>query len=319
MEGSCGIRPNRGRQTPNPPRNEVLAELAACQHGVFALWQLPELGIRPSTVRSRVARRALHRVHPDVVSVGHPLLLTRAGRFMAAVLACGDGAALSHRSAACHRGLRADNRSTIDVTSPKSRGRGIDAISAHSGATLLPRDVEIVDGIPCTTLARTLLDLAEVVSRRSLERAIDRAEILRSLDMRPINDILARAHGRKGATTLRTLLSEMQLGSTTTRSELEERFLTICRAINRPPDGVNAWLPYPGGGGAEADFLWRGQRLIVEVDGRETHGTPQAFEHDRRRDQRLNLIGWRVVRFTWRQVEHEAATVAATLAALLER
>ena len=139
MEGSGGIRPNTGRETPDPPRNGVLAELAACQHGVFAVWQLPQLGITPSTVRSRVARGALHGVRPDVVSVGHPRLLSRAGRFMAAVLACGDGAALSHRSAACHRGLRDDNRATIDVTSPKRRGRDIDAITAHSGATLLDR------------------------------------------------------------------------------------------------------------------------------------------------------------------------------------
>ncbi|HTN23662.1 MAG TPA: DUF559 domain-containing protein [Solirubrobacteraceae bacterium] len=236
---------------------------------------------------------------------------------MAAVLACGDGAALSCRSAACHRGLRDDNRSTIDVTSPNRRGRGIDGITVHSGATLLPEDVETVDGIPCTTLARTLLDLAEVVTTRSLERAIDRAEILRVLDMRPIDNVLRRANGRRGAATLKAVLSAMQFQSTTTRSELEELFLHICRTIDRPPDGVNVWIPYPDGGGAEADFVWREQRLIVEVDGRETHGTPQAFESDRRRDQRLTVLGWSVVRFTWRQVEFEPAIVAATLQALL--
>ena len=285
---------------------------------MIALDQLVEQGLSRSAVRSRVTAGGLHRVHTGVFSLVPTWLLTRAGHFMAAVLACGDGAALSHRSVARHRGLRDDNRSTIDVTSPTRRGQGIDGITAHSGATLLARDVEIVDGIPCTTLARTLLDIADVVSRRGLERAVDRAETLRVLDMRPIDDVLARANGRRGAATLRAVLSAMQFQSTTTRSHLEELFLTICGAIDRPPDGVNVWIPYPEGGGAEADFLWRAERLIVEVDGRDVHTTHHAFEHDRRRDQRLNLLGWRVVRFTWRQAEHEPATVAATLRALLE-
>jgi hypothetical protein len=214
-------------------------------------------------------------------------------------------------------GLRGDNRSTIDVTSPSRRGRTIPGIDVHRGGTLLPRDVETVDAVPCTTLARTLLDLSEVVTTRQLERAIEQAEVLRVLDVHAIDDVLARANGRRGATILKTLLSEMQLGSTITRNDLEEAFLTICRDITRPPEQVNAWIPYPDGGGAEADFLWRAQRLIVEVDGRDVHTTRRAFEHDRRRDQRLTMLGWRVVRFTWRQVLHAPATVGATVKALL--
>lgn len=318
MEGSGPERRHSGRFGPDPPLEARIAEEMRCQHGVAALGQLVEIGLSPSAVRTRVAVGRLHPVHRGVVSVCHPQLLTRSGRFMAAVLACGPGAALSHRSAACHRGVRDDNRATIDVTSPHRAGRKREGITAHSGATLLPRDVEIVDGIPCTTLARTLLDLAEVVTTRSLERAIDRAEILRVLDMRPIDDVLERATGRRGAATLQAVLSAMQFQSTTTRSELEELFLAICRAIARPPDAVNVWIPYPDGGGAEADFVWRDQRLIVEVDGRDVHTTHHAFEHDRRRDQRLTLLGWRVVRFTWRQVEQEPQAVAATLRALLD-
>jgi hypothetical protein len=109
----------------------------------------------------------------------------------------------------------------------------------------------------------------------------------------------------------------MQLGSTITRNELEERFLDICRQANLPPDATNAWIPFPDGAGAEADFVWRDRRLIIEVDGRDVHTTRRAFEHDRRRDQRLSMLGWRVVRFTWRQVLCEPAAVAATVAALL--
>jgi predicted transcriptional regulator of viral defense system len=150
---------------------------------------------------------------------------------MAAVLACGPGAVLSHRSAACHLGLRDDNRATIDVASPNRKGRRVAGITVHSGATLLPTDVINVDGIPTTTLARTLLDLAEVLPARQLERAIDRAEVLRLLDMRAIEDVLRRANGRRGANRLRALLSEMQVGSTLTRSELEE---PSCRS-HAPP------------------------------------------------------------------------------------
>lgn len=258
----------------------------------------------------------LHRVYRGVYAVGHPLL-RREGRWTAAVLASGPGASLSYRSGAANLGLRDDNRSTIDVTSPNRTGRRIPGITVHSGATLLARDVETVDGIPTTTVARTLLDLAEAISTRQLERAIERAEILRVLDMRAIDDVLSRANGRRGAAKLTALLSEMQLGSTVTRNDLEEAFLTLCRAASLPPDAVNAWIPYPEGGGAEADFRWRAQHLIVEVDGRDVHTTRHAFEHDRRRDQRLTLLGWRVVRFTWRQVLHDAPTVAATVRALL--
>lgn len=286
------------------------------QHGVVSNEQLAALGLNSRGVAHRVRRGALHRIYNGVSAVGHPLL-TRKGRFMAAVLACGVGSALSHRSAGCHRGLRDDNRALIDVTSTTRRGRTIDGITAHSGATLLPRDVEIVDGIPCSTIARTLLDLADVINRRALERAIDRAEILRVFNMRDLTDVLDRAHGRRGATRLRTLLSEMQPGTTTTRSELEEAFLRICRQAQTPPDATNVWIPYPDGGGAEADFLWRTRNLIVEVDGRETHATHHAFEQDRYRDQRLILLGWRVVRFSRRQVLYGADDVAATVATLL--
>ncbi|MEA2156826.1 MAG: hypothetical protein QOE11_2966 [Solirubrobacteraceae bacterium] len=316
MEGSGAKRRHGRRFPPNPSIDREIAALAARQHGAVALRQLTDLGLADSTVRTRVARGRLHRVHHGVYAVGHPLL-TYAGRCMAAVLACGPGAALSHRSAACHLGLRDDNRRTIDVTSPKRTGRMLDGITAHRGGTLTSGDIAAVDGIPTTTLARTLLDLAEVVPRRQVERAIDRAEILRVLDAKAIGDVLERANGRRGATILQGVLEEIQLGSTITRNDLEEAFLQICRDAGRPPDAANAWIPYPGGGGAEADFLWRAQRLIVEVDGRDVHTTRRAFEHDRRRDQRLMTLGWRVVRFTWRQVLHERRTVAATIQTLL--
>lgn len=116
---------------------------------------------------------------------------------------------------------------------------------------------------------------------------------------------------------MRAVLADHHPSSTVTRNELEEAFLAICRAIGLAPDAVNQWIAYPDGSGAEADFLWRRQRLIAEADGRDPHTTRRAFESDRRRDQRLMLLGWRVVRFTWRQVRFEPAHVASTLRGLL--
>jgi predicted transcriptional regulator of viral defense system len=316
MDGSCAKRPHQGRNSQSPPRDATISELALTQHGVVGLPQLVERGLTASAVRNRVASGRLHRVHRGVFAVGHARL-TRNGRFMAAVLACGEGAVASHRAAATLLDLRMRGRADVDVTSPGSKGRGRAGIRAHSAATLSAQDVTVIAGVPCTTLARTLLDVAEEAPRRELERGVDRAEMLRLLDMRPIDDVLARAGGRRGAAALRAVLSEIHLGTTLTRSELEERFLEICRSAGLRPDGVNAWIAYHDGGGAEADFLWREQRLIVEVDGRDVHTTRRAFEHDRRRDQALMLLGWRVVRFTWRQVLFEPAYVAATLRRLL--
>jgi hypothetical protein len=239
------------------------------------------------------------------------------GLIMAATLACADGTGASHRSASLLRGLGGPRRSWIDVTTPGRRGRRRGAIHIHDGLTLTAADVTVVDRIPCTTLARTLLDIAEGGTRREVERALDRAEQARELDIRAIDDVLDRAAGRRGAKLLRAVLAEHRAGSTLTRNELEEAFLRIARAVGRPPDAVNEWIAFPAGSGAQADFLWRAARLIVEVDGRDPHTTRRAFDADRRRDQQLMLLGWRVVRFTWRQVMFEAAYVARTVRQLL--
>ncbi len=236
---------------------------------------------------------------------------------MAATLACRPGTVASNRAASALFELRLAQRAWVDVTTPGVRGHRRAGIRVHSGVTLTAADVTVIDNIPCTTLARTLLDVAEDATRREVERALDRAEQQQILDMRAIDDVLARADGRRGAKLLRAVLAEHRVGSTLTRSELEEAFLAICRAAGLPPDAVNAWIPFADGGGAEGDFVWRERRLIVEVDGRSVHATRRAFQSDRRRDQRLMLLGWRVVRFTWQQVTNEPAYVAATLRGLL--
>ena len=281
----------------------------------MALWQLLERGLSASAVRSRVAAGRLHRIHAGVYAVGHAPL-TRNARYMAAVLACGWQAALSHRSAAALRGLRATSRESIDVTTSGRGGRRRKGIDAHASTTLLERDVEEVDGIRCTTVARTLLDLAAVLPRREVERAFDQAEVLQVLDARQIQDVLERTHGHRGNAVLRAVLAEHAPASTVTRNELEERFLAICRAAGLPQPEVNAWIPLEPTG-CQADFLWRDLATIAETDGRSVHATRRAFESDRRRDQRLMLAGYRVVRFPWRQVMETPREVAATLRGLL--
>jgi predicted transcriptional regulator of viral defense system len=293
----------------------LIAELALSQHGVVTLSQLIELGLTARAVGYRVAAGRLYRVHDGVFAVGYPRL-TREGHYMAAVLACGTDSGLSHRSAADLRGMRRSSRKAIDVISSGRSGRRRAGIDAHTSSTLLPRDIVKVDGIPCTTVARTLLDLAAVLPRREVERAFDQAEVLEVLDARQIDDVLARAGGHRGAGVLRTVLNEHSPGSTLTRNRLEEAFLEICDNAGLPRPEVNVWIALEPTG-CEADFLWRAQGLIAETDGGAAHGTRRAFVKDRRRDQRLMLAGFRVVRFPWQQVFDEPRTVEATVRELL--
>lgn len=315
MEGSCDSRACTARNSQDPLDRSV-AGLALRQHGVVSGWQLAELGLSANAARKRVASGRLHRLHRGVFAVGHALL-TQRGRFMAAVLACGPEAWASHYCSGVLLELGLGVRRLIDVTTRGAHGRTLRGIRAHRSATLTEDDVHVIDGIPCTTLARTLLDIAEDGTRREVERALDRAELACILDMRAIDDVLSRANGRRGAKLLCAVLEEHRVSSTLTRNSLEEAFLAIARAALLPPDTVNEWIAFPDGGGAEADFVYRAKRLIVETDGRDPHTVRRAFTSDRIRDQRLMLLGWRVVRFPWQQVMLEPAEVAATLRRLL--
>jgi putative AbiEi antitoxin of type IV toxin-antitoxin system/uncharacterized protein DUF559 len=299
-----------------PARDIGLAELAARQHAVVAMTQLRWLGLSGRAVRDRVASGRLHRVHRGVYSVGHRLLSER-GRWMAAVLACGPKAVLSHRSAAALWGLRPDARATSEVSLPSKSARPRAGIDVHVSSTLRPEDLAVRERIPCTSVARTLVDLGDVVGRREVERAVEQAEVLRSFDLRAIEDALGRAGPRRGAGVLRAVIGEWA-GNTATASELEERFLTLCSNAALPQPEVNAWLTLDDGA-IKADFLWRAARLVAETDGRAAHATTHAFERDRLRDQRLALADYRVLRFTWRQVTRQPKLVAATVGALLGR
>ena len=269
------------------------------------------MGLTASGVRKRITRGRMHRVHRGVYAVGHPILSVK-GRWLAAVLACGPEAALSHRDAAAHRGLlHVGARVRIDVLSPSGAGRGRPGIEVHRGP-LPEQDRTVLDGIPVTSLARTLLDLAEVIDRRGLERALDRAEQLRLLDMNAIDDVLQGAHGRHGATWLEAVLATHTPGSTLTRSEFEERLLAFIDHHHLPRPQVNQWIALDDNTGYEADLLWPDKRLVVEADGLATHGTRRAAEHDRRRDLRLLNAGYRTIRVTSSQLTAELARAIRT-------
>jgi predicted transcriptional regulator of viral defense system len=303
-------------QCDEPPLDVRISRWAERQHGVVSLTQLLLLGLSARAVRDRVAAGRLTRVHRGVYAVGHGRL-TKRGHWMAAVLAYGPKAKLSYRSAAALQGIRPDSRAKTDVTVPSPSARPRPGIDVHRSTTLEAADVTEIDGIPCTTLARTLLDLADVLPPRAIEKAIDHAEVLRIFDLRAVEEALSRANGRRGAAVLRQVLADYA-GPTLTDRELEERFFALCRSAALPKPAVNEWITLDAGIAYKADFLWRAERLIVETDGWGSHGTRQAFENDRRRDRRLSVAGWTVVRFTWRDVEREPEEVIETLARLWE-
>ncbi len=296
-----------------PSADRELARLAARQHGVVSRIQLRAAGLGDGAIGHRVRAGRLHPIHRAVYAVGHPLLSDR-GRFLAAVLACGDGAVLSHRSAAALWGIQPLAPRAVDVTIPVQSGRSQRrGVTVHRTRRLPPSEVRRKDGIPVTSPARTLVDLAEVVADRPLERALDEGERLGLIKPQAVQAAIEGNPGRIGAATLSSVLDRHRAGSTLTRSELEELFRALCEAHGLPRPAVNVRL-----GRFRPDFLWREQRLIVETDGTETHLTRAAFERDRIRDAELTAAGFRVVRFSYDRITREPAAVATTLRALLD-
>ena len=175
-----------------------------------------------------------------------------------------------------------------------------------------------MDGIPCTTVARTQFDLSEVVTRRELERVFDQAEVMEVFDLRALQDQIDRNPTRPAAALVQSVLEEHYIGHTPTRSELEEAGLAMSRACDLPDPEVNAYVdPGDGERPIEADLVWRQQRIIIELDGRRFHRTRQAFERDRRNDQRLMAAGWRVLRITWKQLKNEPERIRHTILKLM--
>jgi len=293
-----------------PQRESVdraIGSIAEAQHGVVTRAQLSELGLGTGAIKHRVKRGLLRPVHRGVYTIGHRLL-TQHGRWMAAVLACGPEAVLSHRAAAALWRIRRGTAIEVTVPGAKSARQGI---RLHRAG--LPADERTTHhGIPTTTVPRTLLDLSAVVQRDELRSALRQAEQLRLTDPLTLAELVRRHPHRPGIASARWVLEQLHLGLGLVRSELEERFLAFL---------IDACLPLPTTNvtieGIEVDCVWRDQRLIVELDGRAVHDVTDAFEADRARDRRLEAAGWRVVRITWRQLHDTPGEVEADLRRLL--
>jgi very-short-patch-repair endonuclease len=234
---------------------------------------------------------------------------------MAAVLACGGGTVLSHRSAAALWGIRRPGSHAIEVTArSKTRSRG--NLRRHSSA--LPADeMTSHDGIPVTTVPRTLFDLAAISSTDVVEFALKESEYLRHYDALSLQDLVDRYPGRRGVAKARACLDrhhERPVGRV--RSPLEERFVPFLRRHRLPPPQLNAWIDL-GDKRFQVDCLWPRPRQIVELDGWEGHGTRTAFREDRARDRRLRVAGYVVTRLTWSQLDDEPTPIASDLRRLL--
>ena len=233
------------------------------------------------------------------------------GRLIAAVLACGPGAVVSHRSAADLWGIRPTARKRIDVTVPGRSRSGRPGIDLHLVRGLDPRDITTEDGIPVTTVARTLLDLAEVAPRHHVARAMEQADRLRLFDLTELEELLASSPGRRGRKPLHDVLTDAVI-EPRARSDLESDFLQFCHERGIPAPIVNTLVE-----GFEVDMAWPAQRLVIELDGYETHGTRGAFESDRRRDATLQLANQRTIRVTHRWLTREPDDLERTVKALL--
>jgi putative AbiEi antitoxin of type IV toxin-antitoxin system/uncharacterized protein DUF559 len=283
--------------------------VAERQSGVVSRAQLLDIGVSPAAIATWRRRGRLHVVYRGVYALGHRSLRTE-GRRLAAVLACGPGAVLSHRSAASHWGLLRTDQTRIDVTAPRGR-HGAPGIRLHRSRSLDAQDTTNHEGIPTTRIARTLLDIGASARPGELERALAQAERLQLYDHRAIESVIARSNGHRGTPILAQATTRE---SKWTRNEWEADFLGLIRKAGLPEPLTNDAFDAPDHGHCEPDYHWPSYRVIVETDGWDTHRTRQAFKNDRAKDAALTALGYRVLRFT-KDVEPEL--VVRRLRALL--
>jgi len=289
------------------PPDASLSDIASRQHGVVTVAQLRVAGFDDEAIGYRSRAGRLHRLHRGVYAVGYRRV-TRNGWYLAAVLALGPDATLSHWSAAALWGLVDHRDGAVDVTVARNV-RSRRGLRVHSVRHLPPGDRTRTLGIAVTTVPRTLLDLTDVANDRVLRRAVNEAFVRRRADEAAVHARLGRAAGRRNASRLADLLSP---GPARTRSELEDRFLDLVRAHGLPRPQVNVPLenlPEP----VEVDFLFPDRALVVETDGARFHDNPVARARDARRQAMLEAAGYRVVRVTWRQLTERRAETARRL------
>ncbi len=278
------------------------AAIAAVQANVIDLDQLRAAGLGHAAVVHRLQSGRMQRLHRRVYLLGAAPPST-AARYWAAVLACRPRALISHRSAAAVWGMLPEEEGDVHVTVLARNPRTRPGIVVHRTRTMVRADLRHRDGLPVTSPARTLADLARSDPGRTAERALSEARVLKVVT----DGALAKAAVR--SPQLRALLTD---GPAITRSEAERRLLELVARAGLPRPRTNAKLH-----GFMVDFLWTEQRLIIEVDGFRFHGHRGAFERDRMRDQVLIAHGYHVIRITWRQLTEEPLAVLARIAQAL--
>jgi hypothetical protein len=299
-------------------RNQRLSKLAGSQDGVVDLSQLSNVDLTQRAAEYRANQGDLHRMHRGVYAVSHRAI-GQLGALRAAVLACGEGAVVSHGTAAAFWGLRDQWPVLIDVTGGRQAGRKLDGIRCRR--CRYPTQDEIVSrkGIPYTSPARTQVDLAGMLSTPSQRRMVERAAVLKLLDLAALDRAMKNAKGRRGISTLLMILEDWRTedGSVPdVLSDFEALVLPQLIAMGLPRPACNETLEVDGER-FMVDFLWEEQRVIVETDGEGTHGTPVAFQRDRYRDQVLVAAGYRVARATWDQMRDELEGVVRRIARTL--
>jgi predicted transcriptional regulator of viral defense system len=291
-----------------------LALLAGRQHGVVSIRQLEQrLGFSHQAVLRAVASGRLHRIYRGVYAVGHTEL-SRQGECLAAVLAVGPGALLSNYSAGWLWGLWSGSPAPFEVTASVPRHhRPPKGVVRHRARNLVEEDRALVDGIPVTSVARTLLDLAWKLRSDQLRRVLARAEDLKLIDLEAIHAVIERNRGHRGAKRLRLALAIYER-PIWTRSEFERRFVECLleSGLPRPATGWNEL-------GYELDVYWPELRFGVELDTWETHGTRDAFERDHDRDLDFALAGIESTRVSEWQFRRNPDQIMAKIAALLDR
>jgi predicted transcriptional regulator of viral defense system/very-short-patch-repair endonuclease len=291
-------------------REEALADLAGGQHGVVSKRQLEALGFARTTITHWANSGRLHRLHRGVYAVGHTALAWE-GYCLAAVLAR-PGSVASHKTAAWIWELRRWRPETIHLTAPTRQRLKRDFV-VHF-AELAPEDRAVVEHIPVTSVARTVLDLAPDESTRNLHRMMDRAEERKTFDLRRFDRLLARAGGHPGRVKLRHALDTFKPEHAVLRSDLERRFRDLAVAAGLPRPATNVFVA-----GYELDAYWEAEGFAVELDVYATHGSRHSFEEDRERADDLLLAGVELIRVTGVRLDREPRETVARVAAHLER
>jgi predicted transcriptional regulator of viral defense system len=286
-----------------------VGELAARQHGVVAASQLYGIGLSRAAVSRWSRAGRLVRLYPGVYAFGHAILALN-GRRMAWVLAAGPDAMLSDRTAGAFHGVFVDHGTRVHVTTPRAGARGLAAFVVHQ-RRLDPHDRTELEGIPVTTLERTLIDIAATEHPGRLTKAFERAEELSLLDLDRIRTACDRNRGQRGVGRVRALLDIYEpRDPRLIRSRLERGMLKLLETNRFPPPLVNLNLH-----GWEADLHWPERSLVVELDGWQGHRTREAFERDHRRDPDLEARGYRVLRVSYEQFRTDKPAILRALAA----